>query len=67
MKKKMITIAILLVLFCLPYQGMAEQTIEAVNPVFTFESIPEGVKVIHDFTVKNTGDTLLKITSVLPP
>ena len=38
-----------------------------VNSVFEFSSLPEGEKIIHDFIIRNTGDTLLHITHVLPP
>ena len=67
MKKINIIIAMLFGLFCLPYQGMAQQKVEIDNPIFTFESVPEGVHVIHEFIIKNTGDTLLHIINVLPP
>jgi len=67
MKKKIILIGMLFVLFFLPYQSMAQQKIEIDNPVFIFESVPEGVHVLHEFIIKNTGDTLLHINNVLPP
>lgn len=38
-----------------------------VDPVFEFNSLPEGQHVDHVFIVRNTGDTPLNITSVLPP
>jgi hypothetical protein len=37
------------------------------NPVFTFEAVPDGVHVTHEFIIKNVGDTLLHITNVKPP
>jgi hypothetical protein len=37
------------------------------NPVFTFEAVPDGVHVTHEFIIKNAGDTLLHITNVKPP
>ena len=67
MKKKTIIIAILFALFFLPHQGMAQPKVKIDSPVFTFESVPEGVLVPHEFIIKNTGDTLLHIDSVLPP
>lgn len=67
LKKKTILIAILFALFCLPYQGMAQPKVLIDTPVFTFESVPEGVHVPHEFIIKNTGDTLLHIDNVLPP
>lgn len=67
MKKKSLIIAILSLLFCLPQLGMAQPKVLVENPVFTFESVPEGLNVLHDFIIKNSGDTLLHITNVLPP
>jgi hypothetical protein len=83
MKKTNIILVILFFVFCLAHQGMAQEKntpeikptvksevkpeIKIDNPVFTFESVPEGVHVLHEFIVKNTGDTLLHIENVLPP
>ncbi|MCP3876058.1 MAG: DUF1573 domain-containing protein [Desulfobacteraceae bacterium] len=67
MKKKIIVFAVFFALFFLPSQGVAKQQVWIDNPVFKFELIPEGVKVPHAFIIKNTGDTLLTITNVLPP
>jgi hypothetical protein len=38
-----------------------------VDAVFEFSPLPEGEKIRHDFIVRNTGDTVLNITNVLPP
>jgi hypothetical protein len=38
-----------------------------VNPVFEFSSLPEGENIIHEFIIRNTGDTPLNILNVLPP
>jgi len=67
MKNKIIVIAVLFTVFCLPFQVMAEAKLVIDNPVFTFESVPEGALVPHEFIVKNSGDTLLHIENVLPP
>lgn len=67
MKKKTIIAVMLVALFCLPYPCMAQQSVEIDHPVFTFESVPEGVHVTHEFIIKNSGDTLLHIENVLPP
>ncbi|MBU1343891.1 MAG: DUF1573 domain-containing protein [Proteobacteria bacterium] len=67
MKKKTILITILFVLFCLPYYGMAQPKALIDDPIFTFEAVPEGVHVSHEFIIKNTGVTLLHIENVLPP
>jgi len=67
MKKKTIITAILFTLFFLPHQLIAKPKTLIDNPVFTFESLPEGIKIPHEFIIKNTGDTLLRIEKVLPP
>lgn len=67
MKKNTIIIAIFFAVFCLPYQGLAEPIVLIDNPVYTFESVPEGEFVLHEFIIKNSGDTLLHIENVLPP
>lgn len=67
MTKKIIIIAILIAVFILPQQGLAQPKVLIDNPVFTFESIPEGVNIPHEFIIKNIGDTTLHIKDVLPP
>jgi len=71
MKKKTIITAILFSLFCLAHlcmakQGMAQPKVLVDAPVFTFESVPEGVYIPHEFKIKNIGDTLLHIRNVMP-
>jgi len=71
MKKINIFLLMLFVVFCLVHQGMAQEKtkpeVKIDYPVFTFESVPEGVHVLHEFVIKNKGDTLLRIENVLPP
>jgi len=67
MEKKIIIIALLIVVFILPQKGLAQPKVLIDNPVFTFESIPEGVNIPHAFIIKNIGDTTLHIKDVLPP
>ena len=79
MKKTNIIIAILFALFFLTHQGIAQEKVKLEvkpelkpevkidHPVFVFESVPEGVHVLHEFIIKNTGDALLHIQNVLPP
>lgn len=38
-----------------------------VDSVFEFSPLPDGVKITHEFSVRNTGDTTLNIIKVLPP
>lgn len=64
--KKMI-LPILVAVFCLAHQGMAQPRLIAEHPVFIFKSVPEGVHVTHEFIVQNKGDSPLKIDKVLPP
>ena len=47
--------------------AMAQAKVVVDNPVFNFESIPEGSHVSNEFIIKNSGDTLLHITNVKPP
>lgn len=67
MKKKMILTAVLMMVWVFPGLGIALQKADIIDPVFTFQPVPEGVHIEHVFTVKNTGDTLLKIEKVAPP
>jgi len=67
MKKLFIILAVFFfgAIFTLPCSATPKAT--PVNPVFEFSSLPEGEKIIHDFIIRNTGDTPLNITNVLPP
>ena len=67
MKKKILLIAIIIAVFFLPQLGMAQPKVLIDHPVFTFESVPEGFSIPHEFKIKNIGDTLLHINNVLPP
>ena len=66
-KKINILIAILFLLFVFASGAMAQPKVLIENPVYTFESVPEGTHVVHKFKVKNMGDSILKITEVKPP
>lgn len=67
MKKKMLLMAVLLIVWAFPYVGIAQQKAEITDPVFRFDPVPEGVHVEHTFMMKNTGDTVLRIEKVMPP
>ncbi|MFH2061121.1 MAG: hypothetical protein ABIJ59_19830 [Pseudomonadota bacterium] len=72
MKKKIIGISFLFLVFCLVQPcllqfGWTQPIASVPEPVYTFETIPEGTHVTHEFVIKNTGDTLLTIIDVLPP
>ncbi|CCK81520.1 uncharacterized protein TOL2_C33630 [Desulfobacula toluolica Tol2] len=79
MKNKIIIIAMLFAFFCMaqlfwvqfclaePGKAKSQPKILIDNPVFTFKSIPEGVRIAHEFKIKNTGNTLLHIHKVMPP
>ncbi len=53
------------VLFALPCTAAPKAVF--VDAVFEFSPLPEGEQIIHEFIVRNTGDTDLNITNVLPP
>ena len=65
--KHIIFITVIAWLLFLPFLASAKPKVWIDNPVFTFEAIPEGVNVPHEFIIKNIGDSLLKIDNVLPP
>ncbi|MCM2284956.1 MAG: DUF1573 domain-containing protein [Desulfobacula sp.] len=67
MKQKMLLMTVLMMVLAFPCAGMALQKADIIDPVFTFQPVPEGVHVDHTFIVKNTGDTLLRIEKVSPP
>lgn len=67
MKKTNIIISVLFVLVFLASPAFAQPKAVIDNPVFTFEAVPDGVHVAHEFIIKNVGDTLLHITNVKPP
>ena len=67
MKKLNIIIAVLFMLAFLVSQAAAQPKAVIDSPVFTFETVPDGVHVTHEFIIKNVGDTLLHITNVKPP
>ncbi len=67
MKRSIFIAVIFIVFWCMPYNALAVQKVEVVNSVFTFDPVPEGVHVSHEFIIKNTGDVMLNILSVLPP
>lgn len=62
-------IGILLVVFSFLFNVPCTASPKAVlvEPVFKFAPIPEGDELIHEFMVKNQGDTPLNITKVAPP
>jgi hypothetical protein len=67
MEKIKILNIVLFVLVFLASPAFAQPKAVIDNPVFTFEAVPDGVHVAHEFIIKNVGDTLLKITNIKPP
>lgn len=66
--KKYLFLSVLFVLLIVSVQVCtAAPKAELVNPVFTFDPLPEGQGLTHEFIIKNTGDAPLNILSVLPP
>jgi hypothetical protein len=60
-----LTVFLAVVLFALPCSATPRAVF--VDAVFEFSLLPEGEKILHEFIVRNTGDTPLNITNVLPP
>ena len=60
-----LTVFFAVVLFALPCTAAPKAVF--VDAIFEFSPLPEGEKIIHEFIVRNTGDTDLNITNVLPP
>ncbi|MCF6247260.1 MAG: DUF1573 domain-containing protein [Desulfobacula sp.] len=67
MKKRILIFAALLIFCIMTGWGVAKPIATIDNPVFTFDTIPEGFHLDHEFIIKNTGDTELNIENVLPP
>ena len=67
MKKIIIAISLFFAVFCMSVQCIAQPKAVIDNSIFTFETVPEGVHVTHEFIIRNTGDTVLNINKVLPP
>ncbi len=67
MRKICFTAAALILLSCFVNLAWAKPVAVVENTVFVFDSVPEGVQVAHNFTIRNSGDTTLHITGVRPP
>jgi len=67
MKRGIFILIAFSVFLCMPCNAPAVQKVELDNSVFTFDPVPEGVHVSHEFVIRNTGDAMLNILSVLPP
>jgi len=66
--KKLSSILIIffaVILFTLPCAATPKATFP--EPVFEFDSLPEGEYITHEFIVRNEGDTMLTIINVFPP
>lgn len=61
MKKLILTLSLCAVLSTV---ASAVPTIYAVQPVYNFGSVVEGIAVAHTFVLKNTGDEVLEISGV---
>lgn len=71
MKKSQIKIWVWVAVILLPCMVYAAQgpepRIAIDDPVYIFESIPEGSHVSHVFKLKNTSDVPVRILKVQPP
>lgn len=66
--KKIILTLLVVALFAFPaLPCLAGPKLDVPEPVYTFKTVPEGEQILHEFVVRNTGDTDLNITDVLPP
>lgn len=66
-KKLSILILSIVVLSFLSATAAAGPKVQVDQPVYAFESIPEGKHISHTFIIKNSGDSVLNITGVKPP
>ena len=67
MKKAIYTALFIIVTAALPGLAPAGPVAVVESPVFEFEPVPEGVRVDHEFVIRNNGDEDLEIENVLPP
>lgn len=71
MKKNKWFVLVWMIVLFLPFQMFAQKVAGASliieQPVYVFPTAPEGGYVSHDFILKNTGKTLIRITKVRPP
>lgn len=71
---KIKAIIMLLFLFCLPQTAFAVEAdkpksqpeLKIIESTYAFQSITEGIDIIHDFAIKNTGDAQLDVLKVRP-
>lgn len=66
MKKIVIILSILFCLSMVSY-GWAKPAATVEKPIYTFEPVIEGSRVVHTFVIKNTGDSVLEIKKVEVP
>ncbi|THB74386.1 MAG: DUF1573 domain-containing protein [Desulfobacteraceae bacterium] len=66
MKKLIVSLALsaAMVLWTIP--TLAAPVAELKDKSFEFETVREGEYVLHEFHIKNTGDTVLNIKKVVP-
>lgn len=67
MKKVISLFVAVLAVFCLTQKGIAQPVANIEAPVYQFDPVPDGVRVDHEFVIKNDGDSELHIENVLPP
>jgi hypothetical protein len=72
MKLKTIITAIFILLFAQTSyaenktESTASPVVNVVKGTHKFETIAEGIEIIHEFVIQNTGKTQLDITKVKP-
>ena len=66
MKKWIMQFVFALFCLCLLSTACAQPGALVIESEYTFDTVPDGTVVIHDFTIKNNRDILVKINSVKP-
>lgn len=66
-KTAIIHLAILVSLLLTAVTAAAAPKAVLLEPVFTFNPVPEGMGLSHEFIVRNQGDEPLDILDVIPP
>jgi len=67
MKYQSLIFLIIILIFGFIANATAQPFVLIDEPVYTFEPMPDGVHISHEFKIKNSGNAVLKIINVKPP
>ena len=67
MKYQSLIFSIMILIFGFIANANAQPFVLIDEPVYTFEPMPDGVHISHEFKIKNSGNAVLKIINVKPP